>query len=99
MSYAEFCKAASTPLTPEEMHSTAEVDDATNQEIQWWKGWQVKRALRHKGAGRPTVAELELLENKTGVVISARDYEAARARERLSDLQNAEKYFPLKSFR
>jgi len=42
------------------MKSTDVVEDATPQEIQWWKGWQVKRAIRHKGAGVPTVAELEL---------------------------------------
>jgi len=64
-----------------------------------WKGWQVKRAIRHKGAGVPTVAELELLENKTSLVISAHDYRAAKAKERQSDRHNADLYIPLESFK
>lgn len=99
MSYSEFCKIAATPLTLEEMRSTAVIEDATPQEIQWWKGWQVKRAIRHKGAGVATAAELELLENKTSLVISAHDYRAAKAKERRIDHQNADIYIPLESFK
>lgn len=98
MNYSEFCKVATTPLTLEEMRSTEEVEDATPQEIQWWKGWQVKRTIRHKGAGVATAAELELLENKTSLVIFAHDYLSAKAEERRSDLQNSDIY-PLESFK
>lgn len=95
MNYAEFCLEAQRELSAEEMTSTDSVENATNQEVQWWKGWQVKRALRHKGAGNSTRQDLELLEEKTSVVFSNADYRAARAREIAAERQNADKYFPL----
>lgn len=99
MTYAEFCREAQRILSIEEMASTETVEDATKEEVQWWKGWQVRRAIRHKGAGNPTREDLELLEQKTTIVISSADYRAARVRETTADRQNADKYFPLESFK
>jgi hypothetical protein len=98
MNYPEFCQSLQVPLTAKEMASTDEVEPATAQEIQWLKSWQVKRAIKHKGAGNPTRADLELLENKTGIVVSIDDYRAVRAKEKAADRENADIYFPLNSF-
>jgi hypothetical protein len=93
MTYAEFCIEAQRMLSPVEMASTEEIESATPLEIQWRKGWEVRRALRHKGAGNATREDLNLIENKTNIVVTATDYQAARAKESAADRQNMTKYF------
>lgn len=73
MNYQEFCRLATTPLTPEEMMSDEETV-ATPEEIQWRKGWQVLRAIRHRRAGHPTQADLRLIASKTNIVVVNREH-------------------------
>ncbi len=66
---------------------------ATTQEVGWIKWLQVKRALRHKGAGVATRADLLLLDDHTDVDIDEGDYLNSGKLERLADIANIEKYF------
>ena len=73
MNYQEFCHLADTPLTDDEWQSTDETP-ATTQELQWRKGYEVLRAIRHRRSGHATDEDLKLIRGKTNYVISARDY-------------------------
>lgn len=75
------------------MESTEVVADATPQEVQWCKGWSVRRALRHKGAGIATREDLYLIEEKTDRVVSTSDYLAVTSKEIAANRQNMTKYF------
>ena len=63
MNYWEFCNQAFVPLTKDEMASTEETK-ASPQEIQYWKGFKMRLAVRHFNADTATQAELDYILNK-----------------------------------
>jgi len=81
MTYAEVIVVGFSKLTGEEMRVEEEVPPATPQEIQWRKGFQIVRALRHKRAGNPTTIDLHLIREKTKIVVTNRDFKRALAKE------------------
>jgi hypothetical protein len=80
MTYQEFCNLSIRPLTQEERQSADETV-ATSQEIQWRKGYEVLRAIRHKRAGIPTKADLKLVAEKTSIFVSRSEYRRAQKGE------------------
>lgn len=80
MTYAEFCRYAETPLTAEEWASTDETP-ASEEELHWRMGYQVRRAILHKRAGRATVPDLGLVAEKTNIVVTMANYRRAHAAE------------------
>ena len=81
MTYKEVLTIGFSKLTGEEMRVEEEVPPATPQEIQWRKGFQIVRALRHKRAGNPTTIDLHLIREKTKIVVTNRDFKRALAKE------------------
>lgn len=81
MTYTEILKIGFSRLSKNEMESTEEIPPATPQEIQWRKGFQVIRALRHKRAGNPTTLDLNLIRAKTKIIVTNRDFKRALAKE------------------
>lgn len=81
MTYTEILKIGFSRLSKNEMESTEEISPATPQEIQWRKGFQIVRALRHKRAGNPTTLDLDLIREKTKIVVTNRDFKRALAKE------------------
>lgn len=81
MTYKEVLTIGFSKLTGEEMRVEEEVPPATPQEIQWRKGFQIVRALRHKRTGNPTTIDLHLIREKTKIVVTNRDFKRALAKE------------------
>ena len=80
MNYSAFCKVLHTSLTSAEYIPEEEIP-ATDDELQWTKGYGVLHALRDKGAGNATAAELLLVRAKTNRVITNPEIRRALAKE------------------